>query len=182
MRVRRKNPGNTGHTGYKMPLVTAIEASGEGVLIRLACGHDYILHPEREKPEQYAQRMQDPAIYGRHVWVINKTRVKCEECKYTPMRLADITGERKTTFVAVQVNLARTWVEEIDGRKILRAGVNDPETGEPSPLVLTVLQQAYAPNSQLWKQKRHLLVYGQVKELPDTRVTILCERAKSVTE
>jgi hypothetical protein len=53
------NPGNTGHKGYKMSLVTSIEAQDGKVIVRLACGHNEVDDPyEGYTTEAWAQRLQ----------------------------------------------------------------------------------------------------------------------------
>lgn len=74
--IMPKNPGNTGHRGYKMSKIIAIEPQKETVLITLECGHSHPIYPYHNcTPEEYAQDLQQ----GINPFVIGKTRVRCEE-------------------------------------------------------------------------------------------------------
>ena len=65
-----------GHRGYKMRKITAIEAQGEQVMIRLECGHERHIFPYLGRTaEQYATELQQ----GITPFVIGKTRLRCGE-------------------------------------------------------------------------------------------------------
>lgn len=71
------NPGNTGHRGYKMSKVVAINSDDTHVLVTLACGHVMRWHPYGGRtPEQYAQEIQNTNIQP---IIVNQTRVKCDK-------------------------------------------------------------------------------------------------------
>lgn len=71
-----KNPGNTGHRGYKMSIVTDISAEGERVKCTLSCGHIQYWQPGYgHTAESWAKRIQE----GYRPFVIGQTRLRCEE-------------------------------------------------------------------------------------------------------
>lgn len=71
-----KNPGNTGHRGYKMSKVTAIEAQDGQIVMTLACGHTNRFYPYGGyTAEAWAQRLQE----GVQPFVVGKTRVRCHQ-------------------------------------------------------------------------------------------------------
>ena len=73
---KAKNLGNGGHRGYKMRKITAIEAQGEQVVIRLECGHERGIFPYLGRTaEQYATELQQ----GINPFVMGKTRLHCGE-------------------------------------------------------------------------------------------------------
>lgn len=70
------NPGNAGHKGYKLALVTSIEAKEGNVIVHLACGHDDIGKPyEGYTVEAWAKRLQE----GHRPIIVGKTRLRCEK-------------------------------------------------------------------------------------------------------
>ncbi len=73
-----KNPGNTGHRGYKMSRVTNIEPKHGKVVLFLECGHIYTIDPyPGETAEAWAEHIQQ----GYRPFIVGKTRVRCDNHK-----------------------------------------------------------------------------------------------------
>lgn len=71
-----RNPGNTGHRGYKMSIVTSITTEGDQVKATLACGHVQYWQPGHgHTAESWAAYIQQ----GFNPFVVGKTRLRCEE-------------------------------------------------------------------------------------------------------
>jgi hypothetical protein len=71
-----KNPGNTGHRGYKMSKVTAIEAVNGHIAITLECGHINWCYPySGYTAQEWVGRLQR----GPGAFMIGKTRVRCHQ-------------------------------------------------------------------------------------------------------
>lgn len=74
MRQRRKNPGNLGHKGYKMSVVTKIDSDETHVLLYLACGHIQQQTPYPGTiPEEWARHIQEEP----QGIVIGQNRFRC---------------------------------------------------------------------------------------------------------
>ncbi len=71
----KKNPGNTGHRGYKMSTITAIGTQENKIIISLACGHTNEIDPyPGETAEAWAAHLQQ----GDRPFVVGKSRARCE--------------------------------------------------------------------------------------------------------
>lgn len=72
------NPGNTGHGGYRMQTVIAIQSLGDMVTVTLRCKHVQLWEPGYgHTAEEWARFIQQ----GERPLEVDKTRLRCEQCR-----------------------------------------------------------------------------------------------------
>ena len=72
-----KNPGNTGHRGYKMVIVQSFDPDGDALKVTLSCGHTQRWYPMNNRTvEEYRASL----LSGINPFVPGQTKIRCNAC------------------------------------------------------------------------------------------------------
>ena len=87
-----KNPSNSGHRGYKMSIVQALDSDGDAVKVTLSCGHTQRWYPSLDRTvEVYRASL----LEGINPFVLGKTKIRCNDCAHKGQQSAPLEQQKE---------------------------------------------------------------------------------------